>query len=136
GVSWVTARSGRPSRSKSPTARAAGAGPTSKLAAGWNVPSPLPARKLRLLSDPSGAPVLATTRSGAPAWLKSAVTIPAGVGPTGRLTGPAKLNRVQSSRVSRAGLARPRRPRAGRDGFGLLRMRNFIESPQLNKGTG
>src|SRR5262249_50057423 len=107
----------------------------SKLAAGWNVPSPFPARKPRLLSEPSGVPLLATTRSGTPSRLKSAVTIPIGAGPTGKLAGPTKLNRVRSSRDSRAGLARPRGPGAGRDGFGLLRMRNFfIESPRLNKG--
>jgi hypothetical protein len=44
----ATARSGRPSPLKSPTATAAGAVPTAKFTAGWKLPWPLPRSRLTL----------------------------------------------------------------------------------------
>src|SRR6266849_3145590 len=66
GPALVTARSGKTSPLKSPTATSLGDPPAPKRVAGPNVPLPLPSST----STPSGAPTPAT-RSGLPSPLKS-----------------------------------------------------------------
>src|SRR5437667_262180 len=89
----ATARSGLPSRLKSPTATESGFVPAPKLVAAPKPPVPLPSS-----TDTSLEPRLATARSGLPSRLKSPTATETGFVPTPKLVSE-KLSPAQEQRL-------------------------------------
>src|SRR5207253_6532068 len=76
-LKFATARSGTPSRLKSPTATDSGFVPTAKVSAAWKVPLPLPSSTETLLEVK-----LATARSCTPSLLRLPTATARGRAPT------------------------------------------------------
>src|SRR5262249_40757676 len=118
----VRARSGRPSRLKSPATTDRPAPPlTAVVTAGWNGPLPVPSRTLTLLWEGENDPAWTTARSGLPSRLKSATVTSRGLTPTGNVAGGRNAGTVRSSSASIVNVCGLGERGSGRDFFSKRR---------------